>query len=77
VLVNLPQQLRDQLMFPDGGTQRHRLASRMPLSMAWVQLLCQNEPLPLPSIEQLMEVDPGTRPLPKVLTNPYRPTEEA
>jgi len=77
VISRLPRPLQERLAFPETTTVMHRWATRMPIPTAWVSLLCQGPPLPGADVDQLKDVDPGTRALPAFLLNPYRQSEEA
>lgn len=66
-LLRLPRPVQERLAFPDAGSFQANFIARMPDSHGWSLVLGSGEPLPLPDMGALHDVDPGTRPLPERL----------
>lgn len=63
-LSRLPREVQQRLSFPDAGSFGMNVAAHMPGSQAWQMILCAPDPVTLPRLETLVDVDPGARDLP-------------
>jgi hypothetical protein len=56
--------IAEALRFPDRNAYGTNLVNRMTPAMGWQMIFMAPDPIPIPRIEDLREVSPGSRPLP-------------
>jgi hypothetical protein len=76
LLGSLPREAQLTLDFPDAGILGQRILGRMPRGMD-LSFLRTPASLEALQFDQVLDVDPGTRPLNEPLLAPYRQEEEA
>jgi hypothetical protein len=69
LVQDLPRRMQEQLNFPDWNTVKARLANQMlPNPQAWHMVLTDPALLRLANAARLAQNDPGTKPLPRLVT---------